>query len=596
MRNIYTMLIAAMLMLAGGVEAGAATPAGSQLIQSLFATQLPAASSATPSVPTGVPQAIGAAVQSQPMNTPALGSQTGSDQSMQPASPASSPVSPLKTSDYSANIKSDVFGASLFTGTFAQQGATQFNPDYSVAVGDSIQLRLWGGFEFDGVLVVDPQGNIFLPHVGPVHLLGVRNGELQKVVEQAVRNTYRANVYCYASLAAAQPVRVYVGGFANRPGLYNGTSLDSLLFYIDQAGGIDPERGSFIDIQVKRGETVRATINLYDFLLDGKMPLVQLADGDVIFVPFKHSEIKVAGTVDNAKRFQFDGPTITVKEAMLLARPSATTTHARITRNSGDLKNAEYFTIEQAASMELNDGDSIDFTSDKRPGTISVRVQGEHSGPQEYVLPYGSRLGDVLKQIKMTALSSPENIQLFRSSVQQRQKQMLAMSLKQLEASVLTARSSTNEEAVLRRSEADLILQWIERAKSIVPPGQVLIAKARERENLPLENGDIINIPSRDGLVLVGGEVLFPNAVAFEKGMNAEDYIDQAGGYTQNADTSRVVVAHLDGSFEENGRVNAGDQVLVIPRVSTKSVQLFKDISQIFFQLAILAKIAFPKL
>src|SRR5690606_26745333 len=77
--------------------------------------------------------------------------------------------------DYTANLTSDVFGAQLFTGTFARQGATQFNPDYLISTGDRLQVRMWGGFNFDSVLQVDPQGNNFLPQVGPVKVLGVRN-------------------------------------------------------------------------------------------------------------------------------------------------------------------------------------------------------------------------------------------------------------------------------------------------------------------------------------------------------------------------------------------------------------------------------------
>lgn len=194
-----------------------------------------------------------------------------------------SALQPPQAFDYSANANSEVFGAQLFTGSFARPGATQFNPDYLIATGDRLQVRIWGGFTFDTVLAVDPQGNIFLPHVGPVKVLGVRNQDLQKSVDVAVRRVFRSNVFSYASLAAAQPVRVFVGGFVHRPGLYNGTSMDSLLHYLDQAGGIDPERGSFLEVQVKRGEQVRSTVNLYDFLLDGRIPLLQLGDGDVIF-------------------------------------------------------------------------------------------------------------------------------------------------------------------------------------------------------------------------------------------------------------------------------------------------------------------------
>lgn len=163
-----------------------------------------------------------------------------------PVPPAlTAPTATITTSapqfyDYSANLKSDVFGANLFTGSFTRAGATQFNPDYAVAIGDQIQVRFWGAFDYDAPSTVDPQGNIFLPHVGPVHVLGVHNQDLQQRVEAAAARVFRTNVYSYASLAAAQPVRVFVSGFVNRPGLYNGTSMDSLLHYLDQAGGIGP--------------------------------------------------------------------------------------------------------------------------------------------------------------------------------------------------------------------------------------------------------------------------------------------------------------------------------------------------------------------
>src|SRR5690554_6065562 len=92
--------------------------------------------------------------------------------------------------DYSVNLKSDVFGANLFSGAFAREGAARFNPDYVIQVGDIIIVRLWGAFSFDAPLAVDAQGNIFIPNVGPVGVLGVRNSEIQRKVETAVRSVY----------------------------------------------------------------------------------------------------------------------------------------------------------------------------------------------------------------------------------------------------------------------------------------------------------------------------------------------------------------------------------------------------------------------
>lgn len=513
------------------------------------------------------------------------------------APPANTAVVPARPPgfDYGINLRSDVFGAQLFSGAFAREGATQFNPDYLIAVGDKLQVRMWGGFELDSSFVVDPKGNIFLPHVGPVRVLGVRNQDLQTIVDKSIRRIFKANVYSYASLAAAQPVRIFVSGFVYRPGLYAGTSMDSLLHYIDQAGGIDAERGSFLDIQVRRGSTVRTQVNLYDFLLEGRIPAIQLTDGDVIFVSPRKSVVRVTGLVENAKRFEFKGAQLQLADLTRMARPFPSATHVRVARNTGTLRNTEYFDLDQGGMLVVGNGDEVEFTADKKTGTISVRVEGEHQSVQEYVLPYGSRLGDLISQIKFNERSDRASLQLFRQSVKDRQKQMLLISLKSLESAALTARSGSGDEATLRRNEAELLLQWVDRARSIEPTGQVYIAESKQRDELLLENGDVLRVPTRDGLVLVSGEILFPNTIAYDSRMDVEGYILRAGGYTQNADVSRVIVAHRDGSFADvaNGKVDMrpGDQILVLPKIDTKARQYFKDLTQIIYQMAIAAKV-----
>jgi protein involved in polysaccharide export with SLBB domain len=514
-----------------------------------------------------------------------------------PAEPA--PLPGTRPFDYGANLGSDVFGAQLFSGSFGRSGAVPFNPNHVVAVGDQVQLRLWGAFDLDAMLIVDAQGNVFVPHVGPVRLAGVANQDLQKVLESALRRAFRANVYSYISLAAAQPVRVFVTGFVNRPGMYDGTSSDSVVRYLDLAGGIDAERGSFLDVQVKRGADVRATVNLYDFLLIGALPDVQLGNGDAIVVGARKSIFRASGLAENAKRFEFASDGIELAQLAALAKPRAQATHVRVIRNTGIVRNTEYYPLGEATAVRLVNGDEVEFTADKRLGTITVRVEGEHISAQEYVLPYGARMEHLVKQVNFTENSDSNNLQLFRLSVKDRQRAMLQTALKSLEASVLTARSGTNDEASLRKSEAELILQWVERARKIEPTGQVLVAQASRRSELLLENGDIVKVPVKDGLVLISGEVLFPNAIAWDAGYGLDDYIRRAGGYAQNANTSRIVIAHRDGSYSEGPadvQIRAGDEILVLPKIDVKSRQIWKDLTQILFQIAVVAKVIFPGL
>jgi len=311
--------------------------------------------------------------------------------------------------------------------------------------------------------------------------------------------------------------------------------------------------------------------------------------------------VKVSGLADNAKRFEFSDRAHSVADIARLAKPSPSATHVRVIRNTGTTKNVEYYPIETADSISLEDGDELEFTADKKPGTITVRVEGEHLSAQEYVLPYGSRMGQLLKQIQFTDISDTKSLLLFRQSVRERQKAMIQTLLRRLEASVLTARSGTAEESQLRASEAQLMLQWVERAKTIEPSGQVMIAEGDNINNLLLESGDIIKVPALDNLVLVSGEVMFPNTIAIDAKKAVEDYISTAGGYTQNADTSRIIIAHMDGRFEDTEEssgwfdddpvIRPGDEILVLPKVDEKYRQIFKEVFTMIYQMSLGARV-----
>jgi protein involved in polysaccharide export with SLBB domain len=496
----------------------------------------------------------------------------------------------------------DVFGAWMFSGKFAEQSFTGFNPDYLLGVGDVITLKLWGAYELEQQTIVDAQGNIFIPRVGPVRVLNVRNDVLNTIIKARVKRVYKKNVEVYANLESAQQVKVFVTGFVKQPGLYDGMSSDSVLYYLDKAGGIDPDRGSFLDVRMLRNGTTRHAFNLYDFLLKGSMGPVQFVDGDTIVVGPRRHTVVVDGLVENPFRFEFTEAVIPLSTVLSLAHSNPEATNLRVVRNLGRVRNVDYYSLAQVRGVTVNDGDEVVLTADKQPGTIAVRVEGEHDGKQEFVLPYGATLGTLLREVRFNTRSNREALQLYRRSVKARQQEMLESSLQSLQASVLTARSATNEEATLRKQEADLVLQWIERAKAIEPRGQVVLDASDRVNKIVLENGDLIRVPAKTQLVMIHGEVLFPNSVVYNTSSSLEDYINQAGGYTQSANTSQVLVMHPDGSFVRAKKkgwgskhmvagVEPGDEILVLPKVDLKRLQITKDITQVMYQLALSAAV-----
>ncbi|MDQ5896978.1 MAG: hypothetical protein QG612_1064, partial [Pseudomonadota bacterium] len=519
-----------------------------------------------------------------------------------PAPAASAPTSTLAPGPLPAAAPptattgcAPVFGSQLFGGRFAQQSFGGFNPDYRIAPGDRVMLRLWGAFNLDATQVVDPRGNLFLPSIGPVRVQGVRNGELDAVVREQVRRTYRANVQSYASLEAAQPVKVYVTGFVRQPGLYGGLSSDSVLHYLDQAGGIDPERGSFLAVELLRGGESRSSFDLYRFLLEGRIDPVQLHDGDTLFVAPRRASVKVAGEAANACAFEFDGSRIDGAALIALARPRPGATHMAVVRQRGPERRSEYHPLAEAGTVALGDGDEVTFTADRIPGTILVRIEGAHRGERTVVLPYGARLADALARVRPAPQADLEALQLERRSIALRQKEMLGQSLDRLEAQALTARSATNEEAQLRGREAELVLQFASRARQIEPRGQLVLPDPARAGDTPLEDGDTLVVPERSAQVAVHGEVLFPMAISHDPARRVDDYLRLAGGLSQQADSSRVLLLKRNGTvLETRGDVapSPGDELMVLPRAETKRIEVTRGITQILYQIAVVAKVA----
>jgi protein involved in polysaccharide export with SLBB domain len=513
-----------------------------------------------------------------------------------PAASAAVPAAPPRAlpPDPALAAKPLPFGSQLFSGRFASEAFTSFNPDYRIATGDRISVRMWGAFTFEAAQPVDAQGNIFLPNIGPVQVRGVRNAELNPLVEAQVKRTFRASVGVYATLEAAQPVKVYVTGFVRAPGLYGGVSSDSVLAFLDRAGGIDPARGSYRAVEVLRGGQSRAKFDLYRFLLDGRIEPLQLQDGDAVVVAPRGFTAQVGGEVLNPYLFELDQAEVAADRLLAVAKPRPGATHLSIVRRLGSEQRSEYHPLAAAAQVMVRDGDEVTLTSDKVPGTILVRIEGAHLGERSLVLPYGARLADALARLKPAPQADQGAIQLYRRSVAERQKLLLENSLRSLETYALTARSATSEEAALRARESQLIVEYIERARRTQPQGQVVLAGTAGAGETLLEDGDVIRVPETSNLVLVSGEVLFPNALVFDRQAGVEAYIARAGGYTQGADRSRVMLVRQDGSIDAADRASMrpGDVIMVLPKIETKNVEVARGITQIIYQTAVAARIA----
>lgn len=502
---------------------------------------------------------------------------------------------------YQASNSQDanMFGSQLFRGAFATGAGSSFNQSYVINPGDNVQVRMWGAYQFAATMTVDPQGNIFLPNVGPVRLKGVSNGKLQSVVQSAVRSVYRANVGVYAALEEAQPVKVFVTGFVNQPGYYGGLAADSAISYLDRAGGVDPQSGSYISIQVIRHGRKMLDVNLYDFLLFGALQPFAFRDGDVIKVSPQQHTYSVSGSVKNEYTYEFnkDRPK-TVVEALRMAAIDTDATHVSITRGvdfSGREQVSEYYPLNDSrlGSMQVTRGDHLVVSSDRYAGTIAVQVKGAHTGNGALVVKNGTHLKDVIPQLQPTELANLENLTIYRASVAEKQKKLINESLDRLEEMTLASQSTTREEAELRQHDANLIKQFIAKARQVKTDGRIVVVE-NSWQDIILQQGDIIEIPEKTSVITVNGQVLAQGALTFNPDFTVGDYVAKSGGFNKNADEEEILVVHQNGESQVVNtayRIQQGDEIMVLPKIKTKNVEIARGLSQIFYQIAIATKV-----
>nr|WP_289073508.1 polysaccharide biosynthesis/export family protein [uncultured Halomonas sp.] len=487
------------------------------------------------------------------------------------------------------------FGANLFTGGFRGAMGDGLNADYQVKPGDQITVRAWGAFEFDRVLPVDAQGNIFIPGSGPLNVEGQNSQQVDSRVRGAITSVYPDNVQVYTNVQGVQPVAVFVTGYVENPGRYAGTPNDSVLYFLDQAGGIDQDLGSYRQIRVMRNNQTVATVDLYDFLINGSIARPQFQDGDTIVVEERGPAIAVVGDVHREHRYELVGNQLSGAELVELARLRSGVSHVLLRGDRADGPMAQYFPLNEFYSQTIRSGDEVAFSADQRSETIVVEIEGSYYGPSRFALPRDARLSELLDAIPVPEnMTAVESISLQRESVKQQQQQSMEDSLRRLETTYLSAQSSTNEEAQIRAQEAELIQNFVQRARELEPSGRLVVAYNDRIADIRLQDGDVITIPEISDSILISGEVLVPQAAVYRPGMSVIDYIESAGGFTQRADDDHILLVRQNGAVENarNTPLRPGDEILVMPEAPTHNLQLAATLTQILYQVAVATRVA----
>lgn len=213
---------------------------------------------------------------------------------------------PEKVGTISVEKGLEYFGYSLFKDIppeFEPSMTGPVDPGYLIGPGDILRLSVWGAVELQYQLTVDDQGNVFIPTAGQVFVSGVSYEELQNKLTAYLSQFYEGlasdppTVFLDVSLAKLRPIKIFVMGEVAQPGGYNISSFATVFNALYAVGG-PLTTGSLREIRVIRNNKVLTTVDIYDYLLEGKLiGDVRLQNNDMIFIPPRKKTVSIDGQV-----------------------------------------------------------------------------------------------------------------------------------------------------------------------------------------------------------------------------------------------------------------------------------------------------------
>jgi protein involved in polysaccharide export with SLBB domain len=308
------------------------------------------------------------------------------------------------------------FGLAAFRNTSNDPRAIPMDlpvgPDYVIGPGDGLSIDLWGGVSQRFVRVVDREGRVSLPEVGPLIVSGRSLADVQQAVQQVLRTQYR-DVSADVSLSRLRTVRVYVVGDVTEPGAYDISSLSTPLNALFAAGGVTP-RGSLRALKHYRGKQLVEEVDAYDLLLHGvRSDMRRLENGDTLLVPSLGPQVTVDGMVRRPAIYELHGEG-SLAEVLELAGgilPTATLRHIEVQRIEAHEKrtmltldiapSADTETIKkQLDAFKINDGDEVHIFPIAPYNEDAIYIQGHVQRPGRYSYKQGMNLSDLIGSYK----------------------------------------------------------------------------------------------------------------------------------------------------------------------------------------------------
>lgn len=409
-----------------------------------------------------------------------------------------------------------IFGHNIFTNenlTFEPNINMATPANYRLGTGDEVIIDVWGASEKTIRQIISPEGSIQVTGLGPVFLNGMTVKEANNYLEREFAKKYAGisgstpTSQIKLTLGETRMIQINVMGEVAVPGTYTLSPFASVFHALYSAGGVN-KIGSLRSIRVVREGKVIADLDVYDFIMKGKMKDdIRLHEGDVVLVNPYDCLVQITGKVKRPMFYEMkNSETLTT----LLKYTGGFTGDAykkaiRVIRKTG--REHQVYNVDEMdySVFRLEDGDelSVDSVLDRFENRVEVRGAVYRSGMYQ--------LDGTVNTVKQL-IKKAEGVRgdAFMNRV------------------------------IIDRENEDL-------SREIIPVDLRGLLNGTAAD-IPLQRNDILYIPSVDelreeALVTIHGEVAQPGTYLHAKRMTVEDLVIKAGGLLEAASTARINVS-----------------------------------------------------
>lgn len=406
-------------------------------------------------------------------------------------------------------IGKKVFGRDIFNNeelSFEPNMNIATPDNYVLGAGDAVLIDIYGASQKTVEATVSPDGFVVVEGYGPIQVAGLTVTQANSRIRSQLGARYSSSKI-RLSVGQTRTITVNVMGEVKTPGTYTLAAFASVFHALYMAGGPN-DIGTLRNIKVYRNNRLVSTVDVYDYILNGKLSgNVRLGDNDVIVVGAYDCLVNITGKVKRPMYYEMKS-TESVGTLINYAGGFAGDAYrksVRIVRKSGSQYSVHNVNEFDMGSFRMADNDSVSVDSILPRYSNMVEIKGAVFRPGMY------QIGDDIYSVK-TLLEHAEGV----------------------------TEEAFTAHAVMHRMKTDRTLEALSVDIQGIMDGTVA--------DIPLKNEDVLFIPTRiesqvEQTIAIHGEVQYPGTYKYAENETLEDFVLQAGGLKETASMHNVLIS-----------------------------------------------------